>query len=122
MARHVLADPRYPNAGQGPVSYSYEVRVERAIPIGDLYLPVFHSLWREVHTKREPTVEWFNDWVRRIPNIQCGCLLWLLEYLKSNPERYDDWFVWSWELHNAINTKLGKPLVTLEEARKIWDD
>lgn len=31
-----------------------------------------------------------------------------------------DPFVWSVEAHNAVNRQLGKPIISVEEARDIW--
>jgi hypothetical protein len=35
----------------------------------------------------------------------------------SSPEAFFDWGV---ALHNAVNAKLGKPEITIDEACKIW--
>jgi len=29
-------------------------------------------------------------------------------------------FAWSVEIHNCVNFKLGKPLMGLQEARRVW--
>lgn len=64
-------------------------------------------LWLELHTKEDPTPEWFETWVARVPNFDCGCRSWLREYLVTNPPRYNDWYPWTVELHNAVNVKRG---------------
>lgn len=73
-------------------------------------LALCRALWLEIHTKVNPTPEWFSDWVSRVPNFGCGCRSWLVEYLKKNPPRYDDFPGWGIELHNAVNLKKGKPI------------
>jgi hypothetical protein len=35
----------------------------------------------------------------------------------SSPEAF---FAWGVRLHNAVNAKLGKPEITIEEALSIW--
>jgi hypothetical protein len=35
----------------------------------------------------------------------------------TSPEAF---FAWGVALHNAVNRKLGKPELTIEEARRIW--
>jgi len=77
---------------------------------------VYHALWAEVHKKQDPTAEWFADWLSRIPSYGCDCLADLRAWLAQNPPRYDDWLVWTWELHNAVNSKLGKPQFSLDDA------
>ena len=46
-----------------------------------------------------------------------------LEALKELPPDLsgrEAYFRWGWEAHNRINAKLGKPEVSLEEARWRW--
>lgn len=82
----------------------------------------YNLLWAELHTKTDPTLEWFEDWISRLPSVGCDCQTWLKKYLKSNPPRFDDWFDWTWQLHNAVNAKpkLQKPIVSLDDARACW--
>jgi hypothetical protein len=70
------------------------------------------ALWLELHSKENPSPEWFANWVGRVPNFGCGCRSWLREYLRKNPPRYDDFYAWSVEVHNAVNVKLGRPIWT----------
>jgi len=80
----------------------------------------FHALWRELHTTQDATPSWFADWCNRVPGIACGCRDWLRQWITENPPRFDDWFTWTWELHVAVNRKLNKPDITLDEAKAIW--
>ena len=68
-----------------------------------------NALWQELHTKQDATPEWFADWVARVPSFGCGCQSWLAEYLVGHPPRYEDFYEWSVECHDAVNAKLGKP-------------
>jgi hypothetical protein len=72
---------------------------------------IFRLLWAELHSKKNPTQEWFESWLLRVPEF-CGCQTSFREYLPTNPPRYDDWRRWSVEAHNWVNAKLGKPLWT----------
>jgi hypothetical protein len=67
-------------------------------------------LWRKLHTKENPTPEWFANWIKQVPGSTCKCRSWLQEYLRESPPRYDDFSAWAVELHNAVNAKLGKPI------------
>jgi hypothetical protein len=80
----------------------------------------YRALWLEVHTKKDPTPEWFCDWVSRVPNSGCGCLDSLRDYIKRNPPRFDDWFAYTVELHNAVNAKLKKPQLSIDEALTLY--
>jgi len=77
--------------------------------------------WAELHSQQDPTEEWFADWLRRIPGSSCNrCAKNFEEILQSNPPRFDDFFAWSVEAHNSVNQKLGKPIMSLEDAGKVW--
>lgn len=80
---------------------------------------VFRVHWLELHCKLNPTQEWFDDWISRIPST-CGCGDDFPKVVELNPPRFDDWFAYSVDLHNAINKKLGKPLVNLHEAKLLY--
>lgn len=87
-----------------PLNYEFPSRA-------DELLALHHALWLELHTKQDATSEWFADWIGRLPSIGCGCLQWLRDYLKDNPPVYGEgWYEWTVRLHDAVNTKLGKPL------------
>jgi len=66
----------------------------------------YHALWGELHSKQDPTSEWFSDWVSRVPQSSCGCRKCLSDYIVANPPLFDDWPKWTWEVHNAVNEKL----------------
>jgi hypothetical protein len=85
-----------------PINYAFPTRA-------DELLKLYHALWKEIHSKQDATPEWFADWVRRIPSVNCGCFKWLREYLTNNPPRYDDWPTFANELHLAVSCKLDKP-------------
>jgi len=66
------------------------------------------ELWTELHNKQDATPKWFADWVSRVPNTCGGCRDWLILYLETTPPRFDDFPRFTWELHNAVNLKLGR--------------
>jgi hypothetical protein len=79
----------------------------------------FRDHWRELHTKRNATIEWLLDWIARIPP-GCGCGESFESILQRLPPRFDDWFAWTVEIHNQVNRKLSKPEITLEKAIELW--
>jgi hypothetical protein len=95
---------------RGPVSFTQTTTIQQFPTIAERNLDVYHQLWDELHDKQDPTPEWFADWVNRVPQASCGCQRWLAEYLKTNPPRYNDWYSWTVELHNAVNVKINKPI------------
>jgi len=74
--------------------------------------------WRKLHTTRF-TPEEFELWVQGIPGCS-SCQRDFRRILKNHPPRFDDWERWTWEIHNAVNARLGKPEFTFEQACKIW--
>jgi hypothetical protein len=83
-----------------------------------------HAGWAKLHkwalAKPAPDPQWFAGFA---DGIGCGaCRMDFLKLLNANPPRYGaECFDWSVEIHNAVNAKLGKPTVTVEQARRRWD-
>ena len=77
------------------------------------------ALWAELHTVDRPSAQWLANWLSRVP-AYCGCPDHFREIMAANPVRFDDFFAWSVEAHNAVNEYLGKPTLSLEEAREFW--
>lgn len=75
--------------------------------------------WREWHLVRNPTMEWFTDWLSRIPN-GCGCVEDFVNWVKANPPEFNDWFSYSVRGHNFVNAKIGRPLMSVDSARSLW--
>lgn len=76
------------------------------------------ELWSELHST--VTIETLPQWEEKIPNYSCKCKAFYNAWKIDNPPRPDDFFAWTVELHNAVNRKLEKPEMTLEEARSLW--
>ncbi len=74
---------------------------------GYVLVSKFNELWHQLHTEVR-TAEQFTNWVTRVPSFGCGCASWLKDYLAKNPP-HDDLRRYGWELHCAVNQKLGKP-------------
>jgi len=78
------------------------------------------ELWAELHSKQNPTPEWFAGWLSRIPRFGCACRKDFQAIIDANPPRYDDFFAWSVEAHNSVNQKLDRTIMTMEDAAAIW--
>lgn len=111
MTRQTILCPdlsEYSEAISSPVKFRESVEIQT---FEQVQLDLFHSLWDEIHAKENPTTEWFASWCSRVPNFSgCGCGDFLHDYCIANPPRFDDWPSWSWELHNAVNVKVGRRL------------
>jgi hypothetical protein len=80
----------------------------------------FRELWEEIH---DPARKWekafqFSIWLR----LPCGdCKKHFTEYVQEHPIPFgDDAACWTWgvRFHDAVNARLGKPIMGLEAARE----
>lgn len=98
------------------------LRYFKAIVTPHPSLPAIGSAtWAELHTYRpfgdardNPFIEDFSG---RVSGIGCACHSHWRAWLKANPVRWDDYFAWTVEAHNAVNARLGKRQLTVREAR-----
>lgn len=90
------------------------------------------ATWAELHLRYlrhdgSDDAKWLmEDFTRRIPRRNCACMRHWLELLKTNPPRWAEAFVWSVEVHNAVNRRiereqgLKRPCLSVAEARERW--
>lgn len=89
-------------------------------------------LWKELHRHAlhehksgHYDMPWINAWSAKIPRFTTGCKCrehWTI-WLRSNPPHFSTrgkYFAWTVKAHNAVNTRLKKPTLTVEEARKLY--
>lgn len=87
----------------------------------------YRFLWKLLHTYQYKSEEnakiWFESWKSK---ISCGnCKAHLEELLNILPVDYsskEGFFKWTVEIHNMVNKKLEKPIISLEEALLIWEN
>jgi hypothetical protein len=78
--------------------------------------------WARLHLQEIGDVNWLYRWSTLIPGT-CSCRNDASEILKKLPPVYDSpesWFEWTINFHNAVNTKLNKPTVSLDRAYMLW--
>ena len=78
--------------------------------------------WAKLHSYTGNDPQWLDLWQYFIP-ARCDCKDGYQKILEEMPPDFtspDAFFAWSVRLHNAVNKKLGKPELTIDEARKIW--
>ena len=80
--------------------------------------------WAMLHNYLGCDPQWVELWEHFIPNSGgCGCTENYKSILKDHPLDYsspDAFFVSGVVLHNAVNRKLGKAEMGLDEARGRW--
>lgn len=76
--------------------------------------------WARLH-RSKPDPKFFEQWKRSIP---CGsCKEGLKKIVAQIPPDFSSdeaWFKTGWAWHNAVNQHLGKSIIPLEEARRLW--
>lgn len=78
--------------------------------------------WSLLHRYRGCDPQWLELWVYFIPQ-RCDCKDGYQKILEELPPDFSSpeaFFAWGVRLHNAVNAKLGKPEITIEEAYSIW--
>ena len=85
------------------------------------------DLWRELHTRayyhngsndEKFIIEFGKKIAKNLSN--CPCNKFWINWIENNPPVYDinSYFNWTVKAHNAVNLKLCKPEMSLEEAVK----
>ena len=78
--------------------------------------------WTKLHSYRGCDPQWLDIWQYLIPQ-RCECKDGYQRILADMPPDYSSpeaFFAWGVALHNAVNKKLSKPEITIEEAYSIW--
>lgn len=93
------------------------------------------EIWRELHMRclNHPSgkndIHWLQTvWIPKIPRYssygtQCKCKEhWYKWYTQNHPDfsTKDSYFEWSVRSHNAVNLKLHKPILSVEEAKDLY--
>lgn len=90
------------------------VQTQAAIPALET-VPYNH--WQPLHQKKNATPEWFAKWESQIP---CSFCRENYKKIRIEPRFGDDWFEFTWQLHNAVNEHVGYKLQSLDDAKACW--
>ena len=119
--RAIFANPQYERVIQKETTSPVDLDVARQRELlKERRDELTRELWTELHLKINPTKEWFASWLKRVPSYGCKCADEFGAIINTNPPRFDDWFRWTWEAHNAVNAKLGKPEIPWQKACELW--
>lgn len=88
------------------------------------------ELWKELHVnalnyKGNNDSAYLLRFKKRIPRYTtgCSCKEFWVQWTRANPPTYgsnNEYFEWTVRAHNAVNEKLGKPALSVEDALKIY--
>lgn len=117
------------------VSYSAKVREKPVVKVTmtqeereQLQIQYGHDLrakrifWREMWTRlfALQTVQELEQWETNLNLTTCNCGSFYQEFRKQNAIGETIDFEWKWRLKSAVNAKLGKPNLSLEDARWVY--
>lgn len=82
------------------------------------------KLWEELHLRAlshdgSDDTAWLVAFEKRILG-NCICRKYWTQDVAINPPDFANYFEWTVAQHNTVNGRLEKPILTVEEARKIW--
>lgn len=87
---------------------------------GTLLWGRLHSYGLEDHAPDRRRA-WFGQWCRLVDQMAgCKCGHHWRDYLRTHPPDFRHFFAWGVHAHNAVNLRLGKPVISLDAARRIW--
>jgi hypothetical protein len=84
------------------------------------------ATWAELHRRYlnwtgADDSAWLLDFIGRIASCAGDrCRQNFSTWMVQHPPRWDDMFAWTVDAHNAVNTRLGKPVLTVAAARAAW--
>lgn len=86
---------------------------------------VTRGLWKELHLRAINWIggddsEWQVAFERRVPCGQCKSH-WSLFKGKYPPD-YAHYFAWTVDAHNSVNARLGKEILSQDQAFRIWSN
>lgn len=79
--------------------------------------------WSKLHAYLGCDPQWLEIWELLIPRY-CKCQEGYTQFKTENPPDFSSpkaFWLWGVRLHNWVNAKLGKPLMTIQEAATMWD-
>ena len=101
--------------------------VDRSLALNDMPKLVTDGprFWAELHLfalrhDGKNATGWFNAWRLAIPFDGCPCEEHLIDFIIDNPPDWHNFFDWTIDLHNSVNSRIGKPLMDVENARQYW--
>lgn len=106
-------------SGRNPI-----VASQRSIVTFASFQFVHHSNpWTSLHDGTVVDALSLANWELQIPQYGCQCKKDYATYKAETPPDFSSpeaLWLWGFNLHNWVNRKLGKPELTIDEARKIW--
>ena len=81
------------------------------------------QLWKAIHLHTECNRDWYADWREQLVKSKCNCGAHFRELERTHLISFESeqaFFESSIAMHNAVNDRLSKPQMSLEEAYMLW--
>jgi len=96
------------------------VPIARITKEGSRYWAELHLFAMRVSGENYCHEFWLHEWIKSLPFDGCPCEEHLKEFMRNNPPDWSDFFGWSVRLHNAVNDRIGRPVIEVDAARELW--
>lgn len=63
---------------------------------------------------------WFKNWADSIPWNGCPCQQHFEDYCKQFPPDFSDLWKWGIGIHNDVNSRNGRSVLSLSDAENLW--
>lgn len=90
------------------------------------------ELWKKLHLRslkynvhKGSDMGWLRLWATKIHryNKGCKCREFWMRWIKLNPPNFktnENYFAWTVTAHNAVNKKLKKQIISVDDALKLY--
>jgi len=109
-------------AGGKPSEYATAISQKRE-GMREIVTKAKANPWIPLHDGTVKDAESLLKWEAVIPGYGCKCRKDYLAYKAENPPDFsseESLWLWGVALHNWVNRKLGKPELTIDQAKAIW--
>lgn len=98
----------------------------------DQWVKLYRAHWDWLHRLASQIATWtareartqYKRWRDNIPTAHCDCMRHWDDLERNSPPDFlspEAFFEWSWARHNDVNRKLGKPEISLDEAKNLYN-
>lgn len=88
---------------------------------------IYRAIWAKLHRyalsvsvwDAAAAKAWFEKWQKLIPSVGCECRKQWDELVEECPPDFSSalaFFTWTFDCHNDVNVRLGKPIFSFEDA------
>lgn len=123
-ARHELPPCLEPNEFQGGEQAASMRIVEPSARHREHWKQLHRFAFTATEQQWQQASEWYAEWLSNVPNAGCSCRSEWSKIESALPPDFSSreaFFAWTVEAHNRVNERLGKPVLSLHNARLLHD-